>query len=310
MLDVEIYQKVKLGSRLVISYWLGAVYAMARPLRIEFPGALYHVTSRGNARQRVFLDDEDRETFLATLAWVVARFRWCCHAYCLMGNHVHLLIETPQPNLSRGMRQLNGVYTQRFHRRHRTVGHLFQGRFQAILVEQEGYLLELARYIVLNPVRAKMVKTPERYPWSSYRPMLGLAPVPPALTTEWVLEQFASTRAIARRRYTKFVHDGIGVPGPWEEVKGQVLLGSEAFIERLSPQLEECSTREIPKRQRLVHRPPLRTLLAGTDSKTARNIAMAQAYLKHGYTLSEISGAAGLHYATISRLIKAQEKPS
>jgi putative transposase len=283
---------------------------MARPLRIEFPGALYHVTSRGNARQRVFLDDEDRETFLATLAWVVARFRWCCHAYCLMGNHVHLLIETPQPNLSRGMRQLNGVYTQRFHRRHRTVGHLFQGRFQAILVEQEGYLLELARYIVLNPVRAKMVKTPERYPWSSYRPMLGIAPVPPALTTEWVLEQFASTRAIARRRYTKFVHDGIGVPGPWEEVKGQVLLGSEAFIERLTPQLEECSTREIPKRQRLVHRPPLRTLLAGTDSKTARNIAMAQAYLKHGYTLSEISGAAGLHYATISRLIKAQEKTS
>ena len=283
---------------------------MARPLRIEFPGALYHVTSRGNARQRVFRDDEDRETFLATLAWVVERFGWRCHAYCLMDNHVHLLIETPLPNLSRGMRQLNGVYTQRFNRRHRKVGHLFQGRFKAILVEKEGYLLELARYIVLNPVRAKMVKTPERYPWSSYRAMVGLAPVPPALTTEWVLEQFASTRAIARRRYTKFVHDGIGVPGPWEEVKGQVFLGSEAFIERLTLQLEECSTREIPKRQRLVHRPPLRTLLAGTDSKTARNIAMAQAYLKHGYTLSEISGAAGLHYATISRLIKAQEKTS
>jgi len=173
---------------------------MARPLRIEFPGALYHITSRGNARQRVFRDDEDRETFLATLAWVVARFRWRCHAYCLMDNHIHLLIDTPQPNLSRGMRQLNGVYTQRFHRRHRRVGHLFQGRFQAILVEKEGYLLELARYIVLNPVRAKIVKTPERYPWSSYRPMLGVAPVPPALAIEWVLEQFARTRATARRR--------------------------------------------------------------------------------------------------------------
>jgi putative transposase len=106
---------------------------MARPLRIEFPGALYHVTSRGNARHRVFRDDEDRETFLATLAWVVARFRWRCHAYCLMDNHIHLLIDTSQPNLSRGMRQLNGVYTQRFNRRHRTVGHLFQGRFKAIL---------------------------------------------------------------------------------------------------------------------------------------------------------------------------------
>ena len=123
---------------------------MARQLRIEFPGALYHVTSRGNALQRVFRDDEDRKTFLATLAWVVERFRWRCHAYCLMDNHIHLLIEIPQPNLSRGMRQLNGVYTQRFHRRHRQVGHLFQGRFKAILLEKEGYLLELARYIVLN----------------------------------------------------------------------------------------------------------------------------------------------------------------
>ena len=283
---------------------------MARPLRIEFPGALYHVTSRGNARQRVFRDDEDRKTFLATLAWVVERFRWRCHAYCLMDNHKHLLIETPQPNLSRGMRQLNGVYTQRFNRRHRTVGHLFQGRFKAILVEKEEYLLELARYIVLNPVRAKMVKTPERYPWSSYRAMVGLAPVPRALATEWMLDQFARTRATARRHYAKFVHDGIGVPGPWEEVKGQVLLGSEAFIERLTPQLQECLTREIPKRQRLVHRPSLRTLLASTDSKTARNIAMAQAYLKHGYTLSEIGRFIGLHYATISRLIKALEKTS
>ena len=283
---------------------------MARPLRIEFPGALYHVTSRGNASQRVFRDDEDRELFLATLAWVVERFGWRCHAYCLMDNHIHLLIDTPQPNLSRGMRQLNGVYTQRFNRRHRKVGHLFQGRFKAILVEKEGYLLELARYIVLNPVRAKMVKTPERYPWSSYQPMLGLAPVPPALAIEWVLDQFSRTRATARRRYAKFVHDGIGVPGPWEEVKGQVLLGSEAFIERLAPQLQECSTREIPKRQRLVHRPSLRTLLAGMDSKTARNIAMAQAYLTHGYTLSEISKDVGLHYATISRLIKALETTS
>jgi putative transposase len=283
---------------------------MARPLRIEFPGALYHVTSRSNARQRVFRDDEDREMFLATLAWVVARFRWCCHAYCLMGNHVHLLIETPQPNLSRGMRQLNGVYTQRFNRRHRKVGHLFQRRFKAILVEKEGYLLELARYLVLNPVRAKIVKTPERYPWSSYRAMVGLAPVPPALATDWILNQFADSRATARRRYAKFVHDGIGVPGPWEEVKAQVLLGSEAFIERLSPQLQECSTREIPKLQRLVHRPSLRTLLAGTDSKTARNIAIAQAYLTHGYTLSEISQDVGLHYATISRLIKALETTS
>ncbi len=195
---------------------------MARPLRIEFPGALYHITSRGNARQQTFGDDEDREAFLATLAWVVERFGWRCHAYCLMDNHFHLLIETPQPNLSRGMRQLNGVYTQSFNRRHRKVGHLFQGRFKAIVVDKDNYLLELARYIVLNPVRAKMVKTPDRYPWSSYRPMLGLAPVPPALATDWVLDQFARTRSVARKRYAAFVHAGIGDASPWDELKAQV----------------------------------------------------------------------------------------
>ena len=149
---------------------------MARPLRIEFPGAVYHVTSRGNARQKIYRNDEDRETFLATLGWVVERFGWICHSYCLMDNHFHLLIETPLPNLSRGMRQLNGVYTQKFNRRHNRVGHLFQGRFKSIVAERDSYLLELARYIVLNPVRAKMVKAPEHYPWSSYRPILGSHP--------------------------------------------------------------------------------------------------------------------------------------
>ena len=134
--------------------------------------------------------------------------------------------------------------------------------------------------------------------------------MPPGLATEWILDQFAGTRAIARRRYAKFVHEGIGVPGPWEEVKGQMLLGSEAFVERLAPQLQGCSTAEIPKRQRLVHRPSLKTLLAGADSRTVRNDAMARAYLTHGYTLTEISRAVGLHYATISRIITALEKTS
>jgi REP element-mobilizing transposase RayT len=139
---------------------------MARPLRIEYPGAVYHITSRGNAYQDVFLDDADRERFLEVLKQTVDRFNWLCHAYCLMMNHYHLLIETVDPTLSRGMRQLNGVYTQAFNRRHERVGHLFQGRYKAILVEKETYLLELSRYIVLNPVRAKMVKKPEEWEWS------------------------------------------------------------------------------------------------------------------------------------------------
>jgi putative transposase len=138
--------------------------AMARPLRIEFPGALYHVTSRGNGRADIFLDDGDRQLFLNVLATVCHRLHWLCYAYCLMTNHYHLVIETPDGNLAKGMRQLNGVYTQRFNRRHDHVGHILQGRYKAILVERDAYLLELARYVVLNPVRARMVEAPEHWP--------------------------------------------------------------------------------------------------------------------------------------------------
>lgn len=131
---------------------------MARPLRLEFPGAIYHVTARGNARNAIFLDDEDRALFLGGLGEVVTRFGWLCHAYCLMDNHYHLLIETPEGNLSLGMRQLNGIYTQRFNQRHGCVGHVFQGRFKAIVVDRDSYLLELCQYAVLNPIRAGMVE--------------------------------------------------------------------------------------------------------------------------------------------------------
>lgn len=284
---------------------------MSRPLRIEFPGAIYHVTSRGNARRRVFLDDEDRDTMLSTLTWVAERFNWICHAYCLMDNHFHLLVETAQPNLSRGMRQLNGVYTQRFNRRHRKVGHLFQGRFKAILVERDSYLLELCRYVVLNPVRAKMVKSPQDYAWSSYRPTMGLAPAPGWLAVDWVLGQFAKTTAAARHRYAAYVLAGIGRPSPWGAVQGQILLGSDAFVKRLAPALASRGrVSAIPKRQRRPHRPSLKALLANVQSRASRNHAMAVAYLKHGYTLSEIGREAGLHDATVSRIVKTVEEAS
>ena len=134
---------------------------MARPIRIEYPGAVYHVTSRGNAGNKIFSDDQDREIFLPILAAVVKRYNWLCHAYCLMDTHYHLMIETPDANLSIGMRQLNGIYTQKYNRRHETPGHIFQGRYKAILVQKENYLLELCRYVVLNPVRAGVVQKPE-----------------------------------------------------------------------------------------------------------------------------------------------------
>jgi REP element-mobilizing transposase RayT len=152
---------------------------MARPIRIEFSGALYHVTSRGDRREAIYDDDADHACFLDALGQVAADVNWICHAYCLMTNHYHLVIETPDSNLSKGMRQLNGVFTQNSNRRHGRTGHLFQGRFKAILVDGDSYLLELARYVVLNPVRARMVSQPGAWPWSSYDAMVGDAPVPP-----------------------------------------------------------------------------------------------------------------------------------
>jgi REP element-mobilizing transposase RayT len=157
---------------------------MAKPLPIEFHGALYHVTARGNARQDFFLDDEDRQQFLGVLARVVSRFHLLLQAYCLMDNHFHLVAETPEANLSKVMRQLNGVYTQAFNRRHQRVGHVLQGRFKAIIVDRESYLLELCRYVVLNPVRAKRTRKADTYPWSSYRATAGLASEPPYLTID------------------------------------------------------------------------------------------------------------------------------
>lgn len=282
---------------------------MARPLRIEYAGAVYHVTARGNARKKVFLDDTDRAEFLATLGWVVERFGWICYAYCLMDNHYHLLIETPQPNLSRGMRQLNGVFTQRFNRRHRRVGHLFQGRFKAILVERDSYLLALARYIVLNPVHAKRVAAAEKYPWSSYPPTLGLVPAPAWLSVDALLDSFAATRHVARKRYAAFVAEGVTQPSPWSTLVGQALLGGEAFIRQMAPRLQErVSVREITKRQRLLHRPTLTQVLAGAKTKQARDRAMERAYREYGYTQAEIARTLDLHYSTVSRIIKVVEE--
>jgi len=172
---------------------------LARLLRLEFAGALYHVTARGNERHTIFLGDgtTDRVRFLEVLGDVCKRFNWICHAYCLMSNHYHLLIETPEANLSRGMRQLNGVYTQYVNRAHERIGHLFQGRFKGILVEKESYLLELARYIVLNPVRAGMVRAPGEWPWSSYLATAEEEVSPPFLTTDWLLRAFADSRGRA-----------------------------------------------------------------------------------------------------------------
>jgi REP element-mobilizing transposase RayT len=267
---------------------------------LEFPGAVYHLTSRGNARQKIFFSDADRELFLDTLAHVISRYGWICHAYCLMANHYHLLVETPKPNLSRGMRQLNGIFTQSFNGRHKRVGHLFQGRFKAILVEKDAYLLELSRYIVLNPIRVKGDIRMEAWKWSSYRATAGLTPVPSFLSIDWLLGQFGKNRRAAQKRYREFVRDGIG-NRPWDELKGQIYLGSDGFIQKHSAKDKEL--KEIPRAQRKAIKPTLEKIFAqGEDA------GIAQAYREHGYRLHQIAAHLGVHYATVSRKLKKMKQ--
>src|SRR5258706_11079436 len=183
---------------------------MARPLRLQFEGALYHLMSRGHERGRIFVDDDDRIALLDEIKRVVEEKRWIVHGYCLMTNHLHLLVETPQPNLSAGMQMLSSRYSQAFNRRHGRSGHLLEGRYKAILVDKDAYLLELSRYIVLNPVKAKAATRPEQWKWSNYRATAGLVDTPSWLEVDWTLEQFGTSRASAREKHRKFVSEGKG----------------------------------------------------------------------------------------------------
>ena len=277
---------------------------MARPLRIEFPGALYHVTARGDRREPIVEDDTDRFKFLGVLAEVVQQFTWRCHAYCLMTNHYHLVVGTPEANLSKGMRQLNGVYTQACNRRHRRTGHVFQGRFKAILVDQDNYLLELTRYVVLNPVRAGMVKHPRQYPWSSYRAMVGQAPAPPWLATDGLLAQFGSRRASARRRYSEFVLAGIKQESIWGGLRQQIYLGDERFIARMQKKGEpRGDALSIPRAHRRAPPPSLPAIRA---KHRDRNNAILAAYATGAYSYREIAEYFGLHLASIGRIVRAR----
>ncbi len=273
---------------------------MARPLRIELAGGLYHVTSRGNRRDAIYADEVDRAEWLEVFGQVCRRFNWICHGWCQMSNHYHVIVETVEGNLAHGMRQLNGVYTQSVNRRHRRVGHVFQGRYKAIHVERDSYLLELARYVVLNPVRAGMVGDAGDWRWSSYAAMVGREPPPDWLQTDWILGQFGAERQLAIARYMDFVRAGIGLPGVWEKVRGQVYLGSDAFVERMSAESGKDLIGEIPRAQR---RPLARPLADFFAQSANRGTAMAEAFATGRYTLKEIADVFGVHYATVSRAV-------
>jgi len=279
---------------------------MSRPLRLQLPGGIYHVTARGNDRRPIFEDDDDCARFLIVLASTVARHRVLCHAYCLMGNHYHLLIQTPGANLSVAMRHLNGVYTQRFNRRHERCGHVLQGRFGAQLVDGDAYLREVCRYIVLNPVRAGLVAHPAEWRWSSFRATAGEAAAPGFLSVDWVRSlSGATTQTDAVRRFVSFVEAGIGASeSAVDRFSSKAMMSDDPLAGPLADQCREAvECTEFPRAQRFGSRPPLTRIFGNVTSRADRNTRAVAAVRDHGYTMKDVADYLGLHYITVSRAL-------
>ncbi|MGI9558744.1 MAG: transposase [Thermodesulfobacteriota bacterium] len=266
---------------------------MARPLRIEFPGACYFVTSRGNASERVFLDSDDGKLWMDTFESVCSRFGWICYAYCLMDNHYHIVVETPRPNLSAGMRQLNGVFTQAFNRRHKRGGHVFMGRFKSIVFQKEKYLKPLIKHVVLNPVRKGIITAPSQWKWSSCRASCGGDESVAFIDTKAVAGIFGGVDG-----FKSFVSDG-NYDDIRSGVKGQIYLGDEIFVEKTAA-LASSDSKEIPLKQRTGIKPS-----RGAD----RNEAIISAFRSGSYSMKEISDLFGVHYSTVSRILSENDSP-
>jgi len=275
---------------------------MARPLRIEYEGALYHVSSRGDRQQAIFEDDADRKKFLGILGRVVEQMRWRCHGYCLMDNHYHLMIETPDANLAKGMRQINGIYTQASNRRHSRVGHLFQGRYKSIVVDSNAYLAELVRYVALNPVRAGMVDHPGEWPWSSFNATTGGAPAPSWLTVDAILEHFANEREAAQQNFTAYVMEGMGDNSIWRHLQRQIYLGDDGFIARARTQAGAHTL--DPNIPGIQQRPPAPSLAEIAKRYRDRNEAMVAAYATGEYSYIRIADYFSVHFSTVGRIIR------
>jgi putative transposase len=284
---------------------------MARPLRIEYAGALYHVISRGNERRPIVTDDADRRRRLDWLQRTVETYAWKLHAFALMSNHEHLFLETPEPNLSAGMQYLNGSYTGYFNRRFGRAGHLFQGRFKAHLIDEQGYFQAVSRYIHLNPVRAGIVSHPREYAWSSYAGYVQAAKALNWVTYDRVLFDLESASlAECRRRYARYVESGIDEPSPLANAVAGLIVGSETFVERIKGLLSKRpSDPAVPTLDRLRVRPSIEDVAAAvlgrlnsgseqwaTGRRSDSGGRALAAYLcrrRYGYSCTEIAAALG-----------------
>ena len=301
---------------------------MARPLRIEFPGALYHVISRGNERRAIVCDDADRRKRLDWLRRTVEMYGWRLHAFVLINNHDHLFVETPEANLSAGMQHYNGSYTGYFNRRHRRAGHLFQGRFKGHLIEEEGYFLQVSRYIHLNPVRARAVGRPEDWPWGSCPGYVRGARKLEWITYGRVLGEFGTAASQARRRYGRFLRAGLDDPpaSPFDDALGGLLLGSSDFAERVRRLLgEKPEDLDVPALGQLRPRPALEAIVAAVaadfdvdaadwvagrrSDHAARAVAAYLARRRFGYPATMVAAALGYRdHAGVGQAIRRVEQ--
>jgi putative transposase len=295
---------------------------MARPLRLEHEHAVWHLTARGNEQREIFRDDRDRERFLLMLGETVARFGWRLFAWVLMSNHYHLLVQTPEPNLSRGMHWLNGRYAQAFNLRHKRCGHLFQGRFHGALVEKEAYLLTVARYVVLNPIRAGLLNNPADWRWSSYRQTAGIDPPAPWLASSDLLQSFGGANQGGCQEYVRFVGSADENSAPWNDLVGQIYLGTPAWRARIGERIASASrSPEHPRLQLQPGRPALHdilTVVARTfdlsvdllrsghaTTSTARGVAAFLAFEDGLYRQTDIADAVGIRgRSTISGVVR------
>ena len=280
---------------------------MSRPLRLDYPGAWFHITARGNRRKSIFLDDADRWKFLDLLAAACCRFGVICHAYCLMGNHYHLVVESVEGRVSQAIQFTNGSYAAFFNRRRGQVGHLLQGRFHSSLIERDTYLLEAVRYVELNPCRAGLVAHPIEWEWSSFRSRIAHGPDRAPVSSETVLACFGSgPDGIAR--YQAFVLQGLGREPSQKLRRGDSIIGSPGFTEEHVSRVRRTSDRcDVPRFQRLADRPSLEQIFPNTASRTDQKRLSVEACLRYGYAFAAVARHIGVHYTAVSRWVRAAE---